>query len=208
MLVGCSKEQALNLSQEQIEFLQYISIDEKRIESGKLYDWQINLLDRYDKAETYLKGKYPSHKFKITNWMNNDSYETFWFTGDEQDGYELYMYEDGTCKDDFWCNLDTVRNSYIDALQGIIGDNVDISIKFNTAQGEEFNENITGQDIINKNNISNTVSIKINNKDQAEKIKNILESNSIYGSYYIEYDEGKIHFNIGFKIMVDKKSEI
>ena len=43
-------EKNTELTQEKKDLLKKISTDEKRIEEGKLYDWQTELLKQYDHA--------------------------------------------------------------------------------------------------------------------------------------------------------------
>ena len=56
----------VELTQEKKDFLTAISMDEERVQAGKLYDWQIEVLRQYDYAMDYLEKKYPSHSFKFT----------------------------------------------------------------------------------------------------------------------------------------------
>ena len=54
------------LTQEKKDFLAKMSVDEERVQNGKLYDWQVEALRQYDYAMGFLQEKYPSHTFKFT----------------------------------------------------------------------------------------------------------------------------------------------
>ncbi|MEI3518510.1 MAG: hypothetical protein V8R14_03475 [Clostridia bacterium] len=85
-------------------------MDEERIRSGKLYDWQKQVLHQYDFAMDYLKRKYPSYTFHLNSCTpkgRDNSWSTFWFCADGYTKtYDLYLYsdEDGnySCEDNFY----------------------------------------------------------------------------------------------------------
>ena len=60
-------EKKEELTQEKKDFLAKISVNEKKVEEGDLYDWQKELLNQYDYAMEYLEKKYPSYKFTFTS---------------------------------------------------------------------------------------------------------------------------------------------
>lgn len=55
------------LTQEKKDFLAKMSVDEERVQNGKLYDWQVEALRQYDYAMGFLQEKYPSHTFKLNS---------------------------------------------------------------------------------------------------------------------------------------------
>ena len=72
-LVGCSGTPENNeiteeytISQEKIDLLKSISANEERIDEGKFYGWQEEIMVLYDEALDYLIEKYPSYQ-KTTN---------------------------------------------------------------------------------------------------------------------------------------------
>lgn len=191
------------LTQEKKDFLATISMDEERVQNGELYEWQEEVLRQYDYAMKYLKKKYPSHIFDFTSCNpkgKTDNFSTFWFTVDHsENSYELYLDRDYngdySCKDNYYGEL--VKESYNDALlsrlQVSISECIGVSSNFSTVQGEMFDEQLTGQKILDGNDkISNTTYIYAVPYDAskaqilAEKIEDFIKKENIYGSYYIE----------------------
>ncbi len=190
------------LSEEKKLFLKKISVDEDRIDEGKLYDWQEELLKQYDYVLGYLGDKYPSHQFQITDCepesKMNDS-AVFWFTADAgEDLYELYLTpqeeERYLCQDNYYGYL--VKSSYDSALTELIREEVPecagVSSSFNTAQNEKYDENLTGEDILNNGEkLTNSTKIFILAEDETraekliESVQEVLAANHVYGSYRI-----------------------
>ncbi|MCD8347699.1 MAG: hypothetical protein LUD16_07045 [Lachnospiraceae bacterium] len=146
------KVEEITMTEEQKELLKKISADDERVESGNLFDWQIEVLRQYEYAMEYLRGKYPSHTFEIydcTQKSKLNSYTTFWFNADgEEESYELYLWTEGEdaeeeteketetvvylsgqednfdylCKDNFYCSL--ICDSYAGALLELVREEV------------------------------------------------------------------------------------
>lgn len=193
----------VELTQEKKDFLAEMSIDEESIQNGELYDWQVEVLRQYDYAMEYLNKKYPSSTFKFTSCNpkgRDNSFSTFWFTEDgNDDSYDLYLYvdEDGnySCEDNYYGKLlkDSYNQEFLTLLQKNVPECIGVASEFNTVQGTEFGEQITGKTVLEKNKkLSNTTYIYATESDisQAQilagKIEDIIRSKKIYGSYYIE----------------------
>ena len=193
----------VELTQEKKDFLTAMSMDEERVQAGKLYDWQTEVLRQYDYAMDYLEKKYPSHSFKFTacNPKGRDSsFSTFWFEADGgENSYELYLDVDNdgnySCEDNYYGEL--LKDSYNIALLSLLQENIPECIgaasEFNTVQGAGFGEKITGKDVLEgKDKVSNTTYIYAVQSDDsqaqstAEKIENFIKDRKIYGSYYVE----------------------
>ncbi len=200
--VGMEENHA-NLTPEKKDFLSAISMDEERVQEGKLYEWQKEVLRQYDYAMAYLGRKYPSHSFYFTGCNpagKNESFSTFWFTADGgTDSYELYLYTeadgDYNCEDNYYGEL--IEDSYNDALLSLLEERVPecigVACDFNTVQGEAFGEQLTGQEILDGDyGISNTTCIYAVQPDAAKaqtlakKLGSVINEQGIYGSYYIE----------------------
>ena len=86
-----------HLTREQEELLLGISVNEKKVLSGELYEWQEELLRQYEYVRRYLSDKYPSHEFEITGCAPisaQNMFASFWFRADGAGQiYELHLYE-------------------------------------------------------------------------------------------------------------------
>lgn len=213
-------ERETELTLEKKDFLATMSMDEERIQAGELYDWQEEVLRQYDYAMEYLEKKYPSHKFKFTSCNpkgRDESFSTFWFIADNgEKSYELYVDVDNggkySCEDNYYGEL--IKDSYNTVLLSILQENIQecigVSSKFNTVQGEEFGETLTGQKILDDNEkISNTTYIYAvpenisNAEDLADEIESFIEEKKIYGSYYVDI----LSMNPGSSYKGDKLEE-
>lgn len=196
-------EKKEELTQEKKDFLAKISVNEKKVEEGDLYDWQKELLNQYDYAMEYLEKKYPSYKFTFTDYTphgKGNSFSTFWF---QEDGgkatFELYFNVDNdekySCEDNFYSQ--TLKSSYESALLSMLQKEVPeckaVYSSFTTVQGEKFDEKLTGQEVLEGNDkLTNTTEIYVLEPSQSDaqtiayKIQAQIEEKKIYGSYYVE----------------------
>lgn len=196
-------EDRMDLTQEKKDFLAAMSMDEERVQDGKLYEWQREVLYQYDYAMEYLQQKYPSHTFHFTSCNpkgKNENFSTFWFETDGGvDSYELYLYVDDNgeyrCEDNFYGAL--IKDSYNDALLSLLKERVPecigVACDFNTVQGADFGEQLTGQEILEGDDkISNTTYIYVVQPDESqaqtlvETLQDVITEKNIYGSYYVE----------------------
>ena len=193
----------VELTQEKKDFLAEMYVDGDRIQEGKLYSYQKEVLYQYDYALKYLERKYPSHTFEITGCSPKGmgiDYSTFWFRADgEEKVCDLYLEEDDegnySCRDNYYAEL--LESSYdaalLSFLQESVPECVGVVSAYNAVQGEEIDENFTGQDVLNGNyNISNTTEIYVFEPDAskaqslADKIESVIKERKIEGSHYID----------------------
>lgn len=196
-------EKNTELTQEKKDFLKKISMDEKRIEEGKLYDWQTELLKQYDYAMEYLEKKYPSHKFAFTDCKpaeKDSSFSTFWFQENGgKDTFELHLTVDNDekydCEDNYYGEIlkDSYESALLSLLQKEVPECAAVTTSFSTVQGEKFDEQLTGQEVLEGNDkLTNTTDIYVLEADAsnaqvlADKIQSRIEEKKIYGSYYVE----------------------
>lgn len=88
--------ETMDMTEEQMELLCRISVNEEKVREGRLYDWQIEILNQYEFAMEYLNEKYPSYSFKIINCEPKNklnSYTNFTITEETapEDYYSLYI---------------------------------------------------------------------------------------------------------------------
>ena len=63
-------EAILSLTEDQKTFLIENSFDEEAVREGRIKNWQIELLEKYDLAMDYLNSNYAGHTFQITTYEN------------------------------------------------------------------------------------------------------------------------------------------
>lgn len=66
-------EVIINMTEDQKKFLIHNSVNEEAVKEGRLRDWQIELLRKYDFCMEYLSDEYPDHNFEITTYDNINS---------------------------------------------------------------------------------------------------------------------------------------
>ena len=94
---GEAENMIRELTKEQEELLCTISVNKEKVQDGKLYDWQVEVLNQFEYASEYLAEKYPSYSFKMVNCVpknKTNSYTIFSFTeqSDNEKFYDLYLY--------------------------------------------------------------------------------------------------------------------
>lgn len=128
------------LTQEKKDFLAKMSVDEERVQNGKLYDWQVEALRQYDYAMGFLQEKYPSHTFKFTFYNpkgNVNPFSYFLFKADNKDAlFNLYLYIDDnhtySCKDNYYGELlkDSYNAAFLNFLQEYFPECIERHIKY------------------------------------------------------------------------------
>lgn len=193
----------VELTQEKKDFLTAMSMDEERVQAGKLYDWQIEVLRQYDYAMDYLEKKYPSHSFKFTagNPKGRDnSFSTFWFEADGgEKSFDLYLYVDDagsySCEDNYYGELLKVsyNSALLSLLQEEIPECIGVASYFSNVAGEEYGETLTGKEVLEGNTgLTNTVYIYAVQPDVSQaqiliqKIQEFIQEKKIYGNYFAE----------------------
>lgn len=68
-----SESEVINMTEDQKKFLIHNSVNEEAVRDGRLKDWQIELLQKYDFCMEYLSDEYPDHSFEITTYDNISS---------------------------------------------------------------------------------------------------------------------------------------
>ena len=180
------------LTNDQEAFLVKIFMNEDRIRSGKLYDYQKEVLKQYNYSMDYLAKKYPSHHFKITDceYKNKlNSYTTFWFSenDDTENIFELYLRitenEQGNiyfAEDNYYGYLfSPVLKNYFYKIIDPLCDEIYISTKIQDVKGEDYDELMQMEDIINGDlNIEQrtAIHIKIDDADTCAQKAEELEA--------------------------------
>ncbi len=200
--VGAMKNE-VELTQEKKEFLIKMSVDEERVQNGRLYGWQEEVLCQYDFAMDYLKKKYPSHTFKFTYCNpkgNVNPFSMFLFKADnEEEIFKLYLYIDDShiysCKDNYYGELlkDSYNTVFFALLQEYFSECIGVSSYFTNIEGEECGETLAAEKVLEgEQEIPNTVYIYAVQPDNfqakilAEKIEELIKEKEIYGDYYIK----------------------
>lgn len=73
MSTESESEVIVKMTEDQKKFLIHNSVNEDAVREGRLREWQIELLQRYDFCMEYLSEEYPDHNFEITTYDNSNS---------------------------------------------------------------------------------------------------------------------------------------
>lgn len=199
-------EEKITLEKEQKELLKSISINEEKVEEGKLSGWQKEVLRQYDYAMEYLKEKYPSYTFHIINCepmskVNQAHSSFFFYEGEAEDTvYDLYLYADEknadepySAQDNFYTVL--IKKAYEERLMQLMTENGiscrQIDAQLHTVQGKDFREGMDLEPIINGTQKMKQLTVfYIEETGQtagqtAGEVKAVLEQQKIYGSFRI-----------------------
>ena len=151
------------MTEAQVELLCRISMNEDRIREGRLYSWQIEILNQYDYAMEYLARKYPSHSFELVNCEPKNklnAYTTFYFyeEGDSENRYSLYIdvYEEEepenryVARDNFYGELfeDELARRMFELVQEEFPECINVTCNITCVQGEEFGENLDLEQVL------------------------------------------------------------
>ena len=203
-------EEERELTQEQIDLLCNISVNEETVREGKLKSWQEEVLNQYDSAMEYLMDKYPSYDFVITfcepkNIVN--PYTTFNFMEKSEEGvyYDMYVdvYEENggkryEMKDNFHQKLfeDELANLFWELMQEEFVECINVTTSLSTVQGEEYGENLDLQKILSgEMTLDHDTDFYINAEgmtdaeytEMVEQIKEFILEKGIYGSYDVKF---------------------
>lgn len=197
------------LNQEQEELLCAISVNKDKVKNGKLYDWQVEVLNQFDYAMEYLAAKYPSYSFKMVycipkNKMN--SYTTFSFIeqADSNKCYDLYLYVDDKgayeAEDNFYGDIkeDELAVALLTLLQDEFPECVQVTTNIPYVQGQEYDEELNINQIINGEiKLSQNSTIYIQSEilteekyqEKVKKLNDFLINKEIEGSYTVVFME-------------------
>lgn len=151
------------ITEEQMELLRSMSINEEKVRKGELYDWQIEVLNQYDYAMDYLARKYPSHSFKMVSCENKNklnSYTTFMFVerSEEENYYSLYLYVDETgdtnvyeAKDNYYGRLyeEELSQRMLELVQEKFPECMKAEVNLSYVQGEKYGESVNLDNVLN-----------------------------------------------------------
>lgn len=192
------------MTEEKKELLKKMSVNEERIEEGELFEWQEEVLRQYDYVMEYLEKKYPSYKFNIVNCEQKNAvnaYSTFNFIeeSNSEENYTLHLEvaDSGySAKDNFYGYI--IGPKYETKLMELIEkENIPcnrIVASLTTVQGEEFNESMDINGVINGNiRMPQSVDFYIDSnsiqnelyEDVFNRIRQLIEKKNIYGSYFV-----------------------
>lgn len=198
------------MTQEQIDLLCDISVNEDKVRDGNLADWQIEVLNQYDYAMEYLAGKYPSYEFGIVGCEpknNSSSYTTFTFIekSDESTYYCLYLdvYEEEAGKryeatDNFYGKLfeAELAEKMLELVQEQFPECVNVTTNITCAEGKEYGEDFDVELILaGEQKMEHDTDFYINAEEMADAeysqkvaaIKDFILEKGIYGSYDVKF---------------------
>lgn len=198
------------ITEEQIELLCNMSVNEEKVRRGDLYDWQIEVLNQYDYAMDYLARKYPSHSFKMVSCENKNklnSYTTFMFVekSEEEDYYSLYLYVDETggtkvyeAKDNYYGRLyeEELSQRMLELVQGEFPECIRAEVNLPYVQGEEYGESVNLDSILDGGfemyqSTSFVLCVpKTSEEDYAQKFSKLetyIKTKKLAGSYGVEF---------------------
>lgn len=151
----------MEMTQEEKDFLCRLYIDEEKINQGELFPYQVRTVEQYRYAKEVLARKYPSYEFKITYCEPQtimDEYMELYFREEEngevgEDIYTMYVYEekDGySAKDNFYDKIFSPKYEAFlyENLQEIEQDIVKIKSGMSFAEGDEYDENMSVEDVL------------------------------------------------------------
>ena len=195
----------VELTQEKKDFLAEMYVDGDRIQEGKLYGYQKEVLYQYDYALKYLERKYPSHTFELTacNPKNRFiDYSKFCFIADDEEDnmerevYYLYLREDDkgnySCEDSYYKALltDSYGEALLEFLQERVPECVGVFTGFQHVKGEEINEKLTGKEVLEGNyNLFNLTDIYVfepnasKAQSLADEVEAVIKRKNTIGSY-------------------------
>ena len=204
------------LTQEQIDLLCGISVNEDKVKEGKLNSWQKEVLNQYDCAMEYLAYKYPSYDFviKFCEPKNiENSFTTFMFLEKSEDnkgsGEKEYFYmyinvyeENGkNCyeiTDNFYGKLfkDELADRFFDLMEDEFPECINVTTSITTVAGEEFGEELDIERVLSGELMMyNYTDFYINAdgmteseySDKVIEIKEFILETGIYGSYDVKF---------------------
>ena len=198
------------MTQEQIDLLCSISVNEDKVREGKLADWQVEVLNQYDYAMEYLAEKYPSYEFGIVGCdqkCNLSSYTTFTFIekGDKSAYYDLYLdvYEEESgnryeAKDNFYGKLfeEELAEKMLELMQDEFPECIKVTTNVTCAEGEEFGENLDIESVLTgERSMEHDTDFYIDAEGMTETeytqkvadIKEFILKKGIYGSYDVKF---------------------
>lgn len=198
------------MTQEQIDLLCSISVNENKVREGDLADWQIEVLNQYDYAMEYLAGKYPSYEFEIVGCEpknNSNSYTTFTFVErtDKSIYYDMYLdvYEEEAgnryeATDNFYGKLfeEKLAERMLELMQEEFPECINVTTNITCAEGEKFGEDLD-LELILKGELKmehdtdfyiNAVGMsEAEYSQKVEDIKSFIIQKGIYGSYDVKF---------------------
>ena len=203
-------EQERKLTQEQIDLLCNISVNEEKVKEGKLSDWQKEVLNQYDAAMEYLSDKYPSYDFLITyceqkNLVN--SYTTFNFVEKSEDSVyydmhiDVYEEENGNrydITDNFYGKIfeDELKDKFVELMQEEFTECTDVTTNISTVAGKEFGENLDIESVMSGEiEMNHNTDFYINAEgmtdtdyaDMVARVKEFISEKGICGSYDVKF---------------------
>lgn len=212
-------EMERELTQEQIDLLCNISMNEEKVKEGDLKSWQIEVLNQYDAAMEYFMEKYPSYEFVITYCEpknKSNPYTTFAFIEKNEEGifYDMYVHvyeeENGNryeITDNFHGKIfeDELAYKFLELMQEKFTDCINVTTNISSAQGIEVGENLDIEKVLSGEiTMYHNTDFYINaegltDSEYSEKVAQIKEfilEKGIYGSYDVKFVEESEQDNV------------
>ncbi|MBR1472537.1 MAG: hypothetical protein IJ600_12970 [Lachnospiraceae bacterium] len=189
------------LTEEEERLLCEVYVDEDRIREGKLYGYQLEVLEEMRAAREYIEKKYPGAAFAFTAYTpitraNSIGRIAFHTVDDPDKYYEMSLQKtenDLMIKDNFYAEL--VREDYDRAVRNMIKDALGIDClvytDFYDLKGMEVTGETTTQELIDmKDGLSRKGCLFFRSDDvdqiQVEaELKHLFTSEGLYGSYTV-----------------------
>lgn len=208
---GAKEEMTKELTAEQEELLCAISVNKEKVKEGRLYDWQIEVVNQFDYAMAYLEEKYPSYSFKMVNCepqnkMNSYTIFSFVEETNSEEYYDLYLYvsEDEPfvyeAKDNFYGDIkeEELADAFLKLMQVEYPKCVKVKSNIPYVQGKEFDEKLdvnqvlTGELKMSQDTtiyLQGKASDEVEYKAEVESIKAFLSQRGIAGNYKVVFVE-------------------
>ncbi len=198
--------ESLTLQPDEIKILSSMYVNEDRIQSGKLFSYQQDNLERYRFAKQYLIEKYPGYRLEIISGEPKSRftpYAEFMFKEDinEQKTYKLCVknIEGGAeycAEDNFYESFFGEKyDSYIEELlKREIDHIVKVSSSMPWTKGKDYDAGMDMEDILNgKLELSantmifiiDSVTTEMSAKETAGTIEKIIKEHNLYGSFQV-----------------------
>lgn len=196
-----SSSEVVELTADEEKMLTSWYSNSERIAEGKLFDYQVENLERYRLAKEILKQKYPHYDLEIKYGdpaTGGTPYARFTFEYDGED-YSMYVYDadDGSMytEDNFYSYF--IKDDCESYLFNLLSDNnvnvIGIEVKFPWGEDETYDENLVFKDVLSGNKpirITTFIGIVAESDDEfndtLSKIENIICDSPVNGAYSVK----------------------
>ena len=198
-LTGCGSkgiQGVVDLSDDEVIMLECMYNNKERIESGKLFDYQLDNLERYRLAKDYMLDKYPDCSYEFINGEPKSKltpYAKFYIEDDSDTVYQICVKDNFVVEDNFYASFfESQYEDYIvEYLRDRINGVIEVSSKMPFTKGVDYgfsmemSDIISGEIEINTNTIIHIIGSC--ESDVLVTIRSMSEDCNLYGSYIIYF---------------------